>query len=65
MKLFLEWDRDGKVFSDSISIKLEKTLVEGEYQNKRIIGISPLFSEPKNIGLLKYQKKFIMVDQKH
>ena len=53
MKLFLEWDRDGKVFSDSISIKLEKTLVEGEYQNKRIIGISPLYSEPKNIGLIK------------
>ena len=53
MKLFLEWDRNGKVFSDSISIKLEKTLVEGEYQDKRIIGISPLFSEPKNIGLVK------------
>ena len=52
MELLIKWDRDGKVFSDSITIKLEKALVNGEYKDRGIIGISPRYNEPQKIGII-------------
>ena len=50
--LLIKWERNGDIFSDSLKIRLEKTLVDGEYKNRGIIGISPRYNDPQKIGII-------------
>tara|TARA_B100001741_G_C16548821_1_gene598246 strand:+ start:1293 stop:2363 length:1071 start_codon:yes stop_codon:yes gene_type:complete len=51
--LLITWDRNGIILSDSIKVKSEKILKNGEYTNKGIIGISPVYNEPRKISIIE------------
>ena len=53
MKLLITWDRDGTIYSDSIKVKSEKMLIDGEYTYRGIIGIGPVYNESQKIGVIK------------
>ena len=53
INLLITWDRNGVEYSDSIQVKSEKMLKDGEYINRGIIGISPLYNEPQKISIFQ------------
>ncbi len=51
--VFIEWERDGYIFSDSLITRSERSLVDGDLVNQGMIGIGPVLSEPRSVGLIE------------
>ena len=51
--IFIEWERNGILNSDSLTTKSEKTLAGGEFIIRGMIGIAPVMGEPRPIGLVE------------